>query len=370
MQIKSFKGLALLLCIVVGSFAIQINDNVFIGGYSSFEYEKQISDDGKGDENGSFDADLIDLVVSIQPHNRIRLAADLTWEHGAATEDGLGNVAIEYAYPELTIFNSLKVRAGKMFTHFGIYNEIHTAKPAFLSVKEPLSTNKNNKFGSDIRFYPRWQTGIGVLGNVILGSTEMDYIIQLSNGEYLGDAGTNPHEEDNDHSKAVSGRLRFTLPIDLSLGLSLYRDNLSEYDEDEEFTNLELERFSIGAQANYMVGNFGAELEFVYGTLDAASGTWSGPESRFAMTALVSYLLFDKLTPYARYEYLDPNSDVDNDAAQQIIYGLNWRIVGNLFLKGEVNSVFKDDNNTYKGKLISEEERSYHEFKAAFVLGF
>ena len=53
-----------------------------------------------------------------------------------------------------------------MFTGFGIYNEIHTAKPAFLTVKEPQATNKNNKFGSVLRFYPRWGAGLAVVGDV------------------------------------------------------------------------------------------------------------------------------------------------------------------------------------------------------------
>src|SRR6185503_9424416 len=46
---------------------------------------------------------------------------------------------------------------------FSLYNEIHTAKPLFLSVKEPVSTNKIEKMGSTIRFYPRWGAGLAVL---------------------------------------------------------------------------------------------------------------------------------------------------------------------------------------------------------------
>ena len=38
--------------------------------------------------------------------------------------------------------DAVKLRAGKMFTPFGIYNEIHTAKPSIIILKEPNPTNK------------------------------------------------------------------------------------------------------------------------------------------------------------------------------------------------------------------------------------
>ena len=126
----------------------QLDSRIQINGYSSFEFERQLTDEGRGDPNSLFDADLFDLVLNIRPTERLRIASDLTWEHGTATKDGRGNVAFEYAFTEYAISEALQIRAGKMFVHFGIYNEIHTAKPAFLTVKEPLSTNKNLRIQS------------------------------------------------------------------------------------------------------------------------------------------------------------------------------------------------------------------------------
>ncbi|MCJ8345079.1 hypothetical protein MJH12_06035 [bacterium] len=115
-----------------------------------------------------------------------------------------------------------------MFTHFGIYNEIHTAKPATLSVKEPLSTNKNDKLGSAERFYPRWNSGIAVLGSGTVGGNEKeyDYILQLSNGE---DSQTNPYEEDSNTFKAINGRFRYSLQEDLRVGFSFFNDSINIY---------------------------------------------------------------------------------------------------------------------------------------------
>ena len=58
----------------------QLGDRLRINGYSSMEFEYMTSDDGRGDPNGSFDADLFDLVFNFRPVDRLRIAADITWE--------------------------------------------------------------------------------------------------------------------------------------------------------------------------------------------------------------------------------------------------------------------------------------------------
>ena len=358
-------GLAIVLSMwwVSGAVAqIQIGRYLTINGYSSFEYEKLLGDEGKGDPNGSFDADLFDLVLNITPTDRLRIASDITFEHGAASEDNRGNVAVEYAFGEYTVMNALRFRAGKMFTPFGIYNEIHTAKPAFLTVKEPLSTNKNHKFGSALRFYPRWATGLAVLGDGTLSGIDFDYIVQLSNGEQ---SFTNPYEEDDNKAKALSARLRFIPADGVQVGLSFYRDMLSTYIEDDQgeltVADEQIHLLSYGAQAEWNSGNFGVEFEYVFGFIDPESGV---KISRDAFTAMVYYLIKDRFTPYVRYEYLNPNQDLDNDGANQFIYGVNINIDRGLFVKMEFNTVSAQrENQRFKGK-------AYTEFKAAVAIGF
>jgi len=63
--------------LAVGARA-QESDRLRIGGYSSFEFEKRLSDQGRADENGSFDADLFDLVFNVRASDRVRVAADPT----------------------------------------------------------------------------------------------------------------------------------------------------------------------------------------------------------------------------------------------------------------------------------------------------
>ncbi len=358
-----FKCLTLVLIftfISVDAYSQLGSSKIRLNGYSSFEFEKQFGDEGKGDPNGSFDSDLFDLVLNVNMTDRFRISADLTWEHGTATEDGFGNAAVEYAFGEYMINPLLKIRAGKMFTYFGIYNEIHTAKPAFLTVKEPLSTNKNNKFGSgdEGRFYPRWLTGVSVLGNRRIGELNFDYILQISNG--VQEDG-NMYEEDDNKEKAFNGRIRIETPQELRLGLSFYKDKMTEFDSEGEDSGNRSSLLSLGGQAEYMINNIGFEVEYVWGNFEYSN---SNKISRNAYTAMVYYIIDDLYTPYLRMESLDPDADKDKDKASMLVYGVNIQIDDGLYFKIELNNINSDDlNKRFKGK-------NYSELKAAIAIGF
>ncbi len=340
-------------------------DSFRVDGYSSFEFERMLSKNGAGDSNGSFDADLFDLVINWRGSDRLRVAADVTWEHGAASEDGRGNVAVEYAFAEYSFADFARLRAGKMFTPFGIYNEIHTAKPAFLSVKEPLATNKNDKLGSPMRFYPRWGTGLALLGNVVLpGGVAWDYVVALTNGEQEH---TNPFEEDDNRQKAIQGRVRLTVLDQLELGVSAYRDSLTELDLAGDPTSGRTAQLSYGAQATWR-STFGpgVELEFVRGSLKPSSAA-VGPElTGQGATAMAWWTLSDRYTPYARVEWLDPNTKASNDRALVYLAGLNVRVGGGLVVKAELDKYDVQDGNTELGGGKGD----YTEVKAALVVGF
>ncbi len=336
-------------------------DNVTINGYLSFEYERHLDGDKTnvnnepvGDANGSFDMDLFDLVINIQATDKLRVATDLTWEHGAATEDNRGNVAIEYAFAEYSLSQQTKVRAGKMFTQFGIYNEIHTAKPASLSVKEPQTTNKNNKLGSDIRFYPRWLNGLAITGHYQLPASSWDYVLQLSNGESQE---VNPYEEDDNTHKAFNGRFRYRPGDAWQLGLSFYRDTM-------EGATSQIKIESYGLQVEWeSQGNteLGIEFEYVSGNEDHSDGA---NINRNAYTLMMYQPITDTITPYVRYEYLEPNKNITSDEASVLILGSNILIDENMFLKIELDHFKGEDNNASVGGA------SYSELKISLSVGF
>ena len=335
----------------------QLGDRIRINGYSSFEFEWSLSPEGRGDPNGSFDADLFDLVLNFRPTDRLRVAADITWEHGVASEDGRGNAAIEYAFAEYSVSERFRVRAGKMFVHFGIYNEIHTAKPAFLTVKEPLSTNKNHKFGSDLRFYPRWSTGIAVTGRSFVSGVEFEYIAQLTNGEQ---STVNPFEEDENREKAILARVRSYPVGNLVVGASFYQDHLSEFAGTVDTGGRTRVR-SVGGQVQWSAGPWGVELELVRGSVSPSAGA---AIKRKAHTSMVSYALDGRWTPYLRLETLDPNTAVSDDWARLWVYGINVQIDDGLFFKVELDTVRAGIANARFGGV------GFTELKASIAVGF
>jgi hypothetical protein len=332
------------------------SDRISLNGYSSFEIERQVEDEGEGlgDPNGSFDADLFDLVLNIQVDDRIRVAADVTWEHGAASEDGRGNVALEYGFVEYVFDDALKVRFGKMFTPFGIFNEIHTAKPAFLSVKEAASTNKAERIvDGSYRFFPRWGTGVGIRGGLFFGEGYLDYDLLIANGDQDE---TNPYEEDNNQAKSWTARLRYEVSDRLRVGTSFYYDKLSG----PTFDHL----VSEGLQVEYDTGTLRILAEAVLGSMDLDAGSAIKQLGWFIQP---SYRMDSGLTPYTRLEFVDPDRDADDDRGFSLVIGMNYETSGGLTFKVEEN-YFKGGNES--GGLRNLPGRDYSEIKAAVVLGF
>lgn len=337
----------------------QLADKVKINGYTSLEFEKQLGDDGEGDPNGSFDADGIDLVINVLPTDRLRFATDLTWEHGAATEEGRGNVAVEYAFVEYFVTDALKIRTGKMFVPFGLYNEIHTAKPLFLSVKEPFSTDKVDKLGSPVRFFPRWGAGLALLGTGFVGGKELDYTVQVSNGENSN--GTeNPFEKDDNTQKAVAARVRFHPDSRLTVGVSLYRDETTLLDADGEDSGDRSTQLSWSVHGSWEATRAGLEAMYVRGKLDPPG---SARLSRAGLEVML-WGKFGRVRPYVRYEHHDPDTDLDDDAASILLAGVNVRIDDGLYLKAEL------DRNVSDGLNSKLEGADFTEFKASLALGF
>jgi hypothetical protein len=310
----------------------QSASNLTINGYSSFEFEKQTEKEGNGDPNGSFDADLFDLVLNFQVSDAVRVSSDLTWEHGAATEDGFGNVAVEYAFVEYAFSDLLKLRVGKMFTPFGIFNEIHTAKPAFLSVKEPASTNKTERIVDDgFRFFPRWGAGIAVHGDGLIGDRNFSYDVFLANGDQ---SETNPFEEDNNTSKAVTARFRLEPSESIEIGNSFYYDK-RDADGVSQIT-------SDGLEIRYQARSWKMLAEATFGWLELAE---TDRILQIGWYVQPSYEFDNGMIPYVRLERVDPNTRVEDDHGYDFIAGLNYEVSGGFMVKIE--------NNYYKGASAS-----------------
>ena len=291
--------------------------------------------------------------LTFKVSDAIRVSADLTWEHGAASEDGLGNVALEYAFVEYAFTDLVKVRVGKMFTPSGIFNEIHTAKPAFLSVKEPASTNKPERIVDDaFRFFPRWGTGIAVRGDGVIADRDFNYDVFIANGDQ---SETNPFEEDNNTSKSITARFRFEPTEALQFGNSFYYDKQESAGVDSLVSD--------GLEIRYQTGTWRVIAEVVFGWLQPLDGDQVTQIGSFVQP---SYYFDNGMTPYLRFEYIDPDTDTKSDHGYDLIVGLNYEISGAFMIKVE-NNYFKGADES---SLAQFPGSSYNEIKAAVVLGF
>jgi hypothetical protein len=331
----------------------ELGDRVTLNGYTNFEFERQLGSQGFGDPSGSFDADQFDLVFNIQVTDRVRVASDLSWEHGTATEDGRGNQALEYGFVEYTVSDLLKVRLGKMFTPFGVYNEIHTAKPAFLSVKEAASVNKTDRIVEDgLLFYPRWGAGIALHGDGVVAGRDWNYDVLFANGEQET---TNPFEEDDNAAKSVTARVRVDATPNLRVGMSFYRDQLASGD----FSSVQ----SHGLELEWTRGRFRLQAEAAMGWFHRRQGATRRQTGWYLQP---SWHFASGVTPYLRFDRVDPEAGSDDDHGSDLIAGLNYEVAKGFQLKVE--------NNWFRGARASEYDelsgRDYHELKAAVVLGF
>ena len=318
-------------------------------GYSNFEFEYSPSNAGRGDRNASFDAQEFDPVVVIKPVDRVRVVADLRWEHGPATEDGLGNVALEYAFTEYRVHDAFALRVGKMLTPFGIYNEIHNAAPAFLSYKAPLSTNKPEKMGAERRYYPRWGAGIQAVGNLKLGSANADYNLLLANG--TNDA-ANAFETDDNRTKSVTARFRVSPRPGFRLGASYFQDLLNVYAAGKD-TGARRHQRAYGASLEWTPGREGIELEWLHGTLDASPTVAKATGNGFL--TVLSHRAGRGITPYFRLQYFDPNDHVGDDAVKVLSPGVNINIKQALFVKLQGDRTLAHAKNSrFKGQDFTE----------------
>ena len=319
------------------------SDKVHLNGYSNFEYEYSPNRAGRGDNNGSFDAQEFDLVFNIVPSDRLRLSTDLRWEHGISYEDGRGNLTISHGFAEYTLADAFRLRAGKMLIPFGIYNEIHTAKPAIFLYREPWSIAKPDKLGFPRRFFARAGTGVEALGNASLGSMEADYSLLVSNGESNKTA-NNQFENDDNSNKSVTARVRVKPVQPLTLGASFYNDQLDEFDPvTGKDTGRRTRQQTVGALAQFAPGSFLVEGEWIRGRLKPSTNLTQTGTGYYTSA---SYLIAERVRPYFFYQSLDPNGDVADDRATVWGPGINTRIDGAMFLKLEVLRFTSGANNS------------------------
>lgn len=335
------------------------DSNASIHGYMDLVYKQASEPEGifasnAGDPtNGSFDLRHFNFLMDVKILPELRVKGQIEYDHGPDTERGLGGIILEYAFGEYTVTDNLTIRAGKTLTPYGIYNELHDATPAFLSVDISESIYKSNMQGG-FAMFPKWSTGLAVVGQLPLlsGLELIEYTLYIGNGESL--LGTNDSQYDDNLNKGVGGRINFVGDD------SIFEAGVSIYYGDKAVTEDNLDERHLAAifsiEAN--IDDINIHGEYAYSEL--------GEKEQKAWYIQASYR-FGRLTPYIRYQTLDPQADVDNDEWNTILGGVNYSINDNLFLKLEWNEHSREDNNL---GVIDEGNESFSEVRTALTLFF
>lgn len=352
---KSINGVFLTLFLLLsGSAGVAQESKLRVYGY--FDLELEGSNKDAVGKRWTFDQHHFNVVTIYQLDERFRVFGEIEWEHGISLEsggNGSGLVALERAWLEYKYSDAFKVKVGKFLPPFGIYNLRHDATPTFLSTFLPSSIygKHTNTNGGKQRLFAKFATGVQILGSLLGDKWEGEYYLYLSNGR-----GSNPGEKDDNSNKAVGGRLVVSPPVEgLRLGMSFYTEKNGSANNTKQRT------LAFDAALDY--SDFKLETELILPNLEHVDsiGTPNGKHQNGAgFYVQGANTFFDKLTPFARYDFFNPDVDKGDDGETDVVLGINFAVTPRVYLKSEIH--FKSFQNA--------NSKSYEMFVSSLAVAF
>jgi len=300
--------------------------------YGFFDFEVEANNQDSASKIWTFDQHHLNVLANYKLDDRFRVATEIEYEHGPmhSAKEITGNIYLAKAFLEYKYSDALFTRVGIFLSPFGIYNERHDATPTFLSTILPESVygKKEFEFRGKNRLFAKHSTGIQVLGNLFMNDWGVKYHVYLSNGR-----GPKQSEADNNTNKGFGWRFVISPPIEeLRIGTSFYSDKNGDAGNASQTT--------FGFDVEFDLSAFHVEAEIIIPELENLD-TSSVPTGSFTTVngyyILGAYTLFDRLTPFVRYEFFDPDIDIKNNGENMIMVGLNYAVTPSVYLKGEVH---------------------------------
>ncbi len=262
---------------------------------------------------------------------RIGLSGNITEQlsiqvTGGFIEPPEGTPRLVNAYMDYRLHPLLTIRAGQFLIPFGLEgSEVIPANPA---IERTLAVRRHNTFNMfrDV--------GIEARGNW----SRFNYAFAVING-----SGANQPEQIN--PKDFAGRLTVQLFDNLQAGFS---GHIGQYQPDQSLDNYE-SRTRLGLDLNFTGDPVFMRGEYIYRTDNQPGG---GDIEMYGGYLLAGYKITDRLEGIARYEFLKPNTDLDDNRLQVYTIGANYYFVGRTRLS--VNYDFRDDElNPDLGNLLT-----------------
>jgi len=245
---------------------------------------------------------------------------------GGLLEPPQNTPRLVHAYMDYRAHPLLTVRAGQFLVPFGLESsEVIPLNPA---IERTLAVRRLNTFHmfSDV--------GLQARGNW----TRFNYAIALING-----AGANQPEQIN--PKDFAGRLGVQLIENMEAGIS---GHIGQFQPDQTLDNYE-SRYRMGLDLNFSGDPVFVRGEYIHRRDNQPDGEEITMNGGYL---LAGYNFTNRLEGIARYEFLKPNTDLDNNKLQVFTIGANYYFVGRTRLS--VNYEFRDDElNPDFGNLLT-----------------
>ena len=172
----------LFLCVLIGFVLAEISaptinaQDIMLYGYFSTRFEKTFSEPSldagtivKETAPAEWSYPFVNVMMqgSLNDNFRVFLNFD---------GSGAGNLSVKNFWGEYSASQSFKVRAGKIYRKFGLYNELLDAVPTYYGIEPP------EVFDQDHLMISRTTT-LMILGTFNVGTGNLNYSLSTDNGE-------------------------------------------------------------------------------------------------------------------------------------------------------------------------------------------
>ncbi|OHB91640.1 MAG: hypothetical protein A2Z58_01505 [Planctomycetes bacterium RIFCSPHIGHO2_12_42_15] len=219
-------------------FLRRFGRNTYLGGYMDFQFRQ----DENGDGSHGFDQTRFIPFIYSDISDRVKLAAEIEFEHGGVGGGRDGETILEFATIDFLITDWINWRGGFILSPLGKFNLVHDSPLQDLTDR-PLV----NQF---IIPTTLTDTGMGFFGSLYPSElSKLDYEIYVTNGVFHGldESGKSffnasrglrssrgGFEFDNENqSPGVVGRVAFSPFIGLEFGGSAYTQRYDDNNENQ-----------------------------------------------------------------------------------------------------------------------------------------
>ncbi len=313
------------------AYAATNEDRVSLHGYGDTAVIRAVENNYTNRYNGTnWNYNYLSLNVTAQVDEKTKIVAQI--RQGSEIIGDMG------AYVNYNATDNLTARAGQMKAPVGIFNEIRDIKFLQLSVLTPLM------YQDATGLLPDSFKGVEGIYHLDMGTHRLTF--DIYGGEPKGS-----NEYANQGLVAPStyfyvlvqniygGRLTYRTPVGLKFSISSFQNDLLSVVSATAPTsattpNQGLRRLS-SASIDYNKYNFDVKME--YAVMSQFEGTSSENKGK-AYYGQMGYTFADKVTPYARYDYvLYSDTQVDNPSFYQKakVLGITYRLNSSISVRME-----------------------------------